>query len=144
MTVKPKSKPASGDVIMGTITFHNNPLPRYQCWGSGCDQMMTFQLLLEAARAQPHRPPMRAWLELDGKPNHQVMRFQIMAPSNAQIMMSDVRATILASTKPEEMVLATAVPHIAPSRLVTAARTTACRGVRTLVETTVAIELAVS
>ena len=42
------------------------------------------------------------------------------------------------------MVLATAVPHSAPSRLVIAASTTACRGVSTLVETTVAIELAVS
>ncbi len=42
------------------------------------------------------------------------------------------------------MVLATAVPHSAPIRLVVAARATACRGVSTLVATTVAMELAVS
>ena len=42
------------------------------------------------------------------------------------------------------MVVATAVPHRAPIRLVQAAITTACRGVSTLVATTVAIELAVS
>ena len=49
-----------------------------------------------------------------------------------------------ASTSPEEIVLATAVPHSAPIRFVLAASTTAWRGVRTLVETTVAMELAVS
>ena len=42
------------------------------------------------------------------------------------------------------MVLATAVPQMAPRRLVVAARNTAWRGVSTLVETTVAMELAVS
>src|SRR5580693_4708129 len=72
------------------------------------------------------------------------MRFQMMAPSSAQIMMSEVIATALESTNPEVMVLATAVPHMAPTRLVQAASTTAWRGVRTLVETTVAMELAVS
>ena len=52
--------------------------------------------------------------------------------------------TTFVSTRPEAMVLATAVPHSAPSRLVAAASTTAWRGVSTLVETTVAMELAVS
>src|SRR5688500_14415515 len=42
------------------------------------------------------------------------------------------------------MVLATAVPHSAPTRLVAAARATACIGVSTLVATTVAMEFAVS
>src|ERR1043166_8677797 len=102
--------------------------------------MMTFQLLPEAASADPHSPPIKAWLELEGRPNHQVSRFQMMAPSKAQIMMSELMCTSLVSTSPEVMVLATAVPHIAPSKLVIAASRTACRGVRTLVETTVAIE----
>ena len=48
------------------------------------------------------------------------------------------------STSPAEMVFATAVPYIAPTRFVTAARMIAMRGVSTFVETTVAIELAVS
>src|SRR5438552_2248003 len=103
--------------------------------------MITCQLLLEAASAEPHKPPISAWLELEGSPNHQVSRFQIIAPSKAQMMMPEVIVTCLESIRPEEMVLATAVPHMAPSRLVAAARTTAWRGVNTLVETTVAIEL---
>jgi len=49
-----------------------------------------------------------------------------------------------ASTRPEETVLATANPASAPIRLVHAAIKIAWRGVSTLVETTVAIEFAVS
>src|SRR3954453_22956565 len=48
------------------------------------------------------------------------------------------------SIMPDAMVVATAVPHRAPMRFVNAAMSTAWRGVRTLVATTVAIELAVS
>src|SRR5439155_12087240 len=118
--------------------------PRYQCCGLGWDQTMTCQLSLEAARAEPHRPPISAWLELEGSPNHQVTRFHIVAPSKAQMMMSEVMATNLESTRPEEIVWATAVPHIAPRRLVTGASTTAWRGFRNLVQTTVALVLAVS
>src|SRR6266581_3889069 len=142
--MKPRMRPAMGEVSMGTITFHSKPLPSQKCCLLGCDQIMTFQLPLEAARAEPQRPPMSAWLELDGRPNHQVSRFQMIAPSRAQMMMSELITTSFESTSPDEMVLATAVPHMAPSRLVTAASRTAWRGVSTLVETTVAIELAVS
>ena len=52
--------------------------------------------------------------------------------------------TALLSISPEEMVFATAVPHSAPSRFVPAAMATACFGVKTFVETTVAMEFAVS
>src|SRR5258706_4278480 len=127
-----------GEVPIGTMTFQRMPLPRYQCWALGWDQMMTCQLFCDAASAEPHNPPIRAWLELDGSPNHQVSRFQKIAPSKAQMMMPEDMETSLASIKPEEMVLATAVPHIAPRRFVVAARSTAWRGVRTLVGTTVA------
>ena len=34
----------------------------------------------DEAMAAPQSPPTRAWLELDGRPNHQVTRFQMMAP----------------------------------------------------------------
>src|SRR6266550_3576424 len=106
------------------------------------DQTMTPQLLCAAARHAPHSPPTNACDELDGNPTHHVTRSHTMAPSSAHTRISDV--TIFASTSPEAMVFATAVPQSAPTRLVAAAITTAWRGVRTFVETTVAIELAVS
>src|SRR5437667_1066408 len=65
-----------------------------------------------------------------------------MAPKSEQMRICGETASIW--TSPEEMVLATAVPHIAPSRFVSAASTTAWRGVKTFVETTVAMEFAVS
>src|SRR5689334_9473908 len=138
MMRKPRTKPAMGEVIMGTMTFQSSPLPNQKCSLLGSDQMMTCQLPSEAARAEPQRPPISAWLELEGKPNHQVMRFQMIAPRRAQMMIWELMLTSVELISPEEIVLATAVPHIAPTRLVTAARITACRGVRTLVETTVA------
>ena len=79
-----------------------------------------------------------------GRPNHQVIRFQVMAPRSVQMRMSEVMDTNWASMRPEEMVFATAVPNMAPRRFVIAASTTAWRGVSTLVETMVAMELAVS
>src|ERR1700690_3433178 len=72
----------------------------------------------------------------------QIRRFQGVAANNAQIRTSDVAT--FGSTRPEAMVVATAVPMKAPIRLVTAASMTAWRGVNTLVATTVAMELAVS
>jgi hypothetical protein len=66
----------------------------------------------------------------------------MMAPSRAHISTSC--EAILGSTRPEAIVEATAVPHRAPKRFVTAAIITACRGLRTRVATIVAIELAVS
>ena len=73
-----------------------------------------------------------------------MIKFQVMAPKRVQISIPLVRVKMCVSTRPDAIVLATAVPHSAPIRLVTAASKTACLGVRTLVETTVAIELAVS
>ena len=52
--------------------------------------------------------------------------------------------TNFASTRPEVIVLATAVPTMAPPRLVMVASRIAWRGWSTRVETTVAMELAVS
>src|SRR5579872_4330610 len=100
MMMNPSTKPRSGERNIGAITFHNRPAPLYQCSLLGCDQMMTLQLLCEAASAAPQSAPISAWLELDGNPNHQVSRFQAIAPSSVQMMMSDVMETILASTRP--------------------------------------------
>ena len=85
---------------------------------------------------------MSAWLELEGRPSHQVMRFQTMAPTRAEKIVAMV--TTLVSTSPLPMVVATAVPASAPMRLKKAAIQMAWRGVRTLVETTVAMALAAS
>ncbi len=143
ISAKPMTNPASGEVIIGRITFGHRPLPAHQC-APGCDQMIACQLLCAPASAAPHRPPTSACEELEGKPHHQVIKSQIVAPSNAQISSEGVTSTRPASIRPVEIVLATAVPQSAPSRLVTAASNTACAGLRALVATTVAIELAVS
>src|SRR5690349_19893930 len=101
--------------------------------------MITCQLFLEAARAAPQSPPINAWLELEGMPKYHVTRFQTMAPIKAHTRIWLVRLNVLVSTRPEAMVLATAVPQRAPNKLVKAAKSTACRGDNTLVETTVAM-----
>ena len=61
----------------------------------------------------------------DGSPSHQVIRFQMMPPSRAHSSSCEPTSTTPASIRPEAMVLATAVPHRAPIRLVEAARATA-------------------
>ena len=106
------------------------------------DQMMADQRLSEAANTAPQSPPTSACDELDGKPNHHVSKLQRMAAVSAQH--STGMVATWASTSPDAIVAATAVPKNAPMRFVTAASKIACRGVSTLVETTVAMELAVS
>src|SRR3954452_7030534 len=141
MMKKPSTKPSTGDANIGMMTFQSRPLLGYQCAISGNDQMTTCQLRA-AATAAPTRPPTRAWLELLGKPAHQVTRFQVIAASSAQT--SNSCGATGGSTSPEAIVVATAVPHNAPTRLVQAAMITACLGESTLVATTVAMEFAVS
>src|SRR5688572_30574781 len=99
------------------------PLPSHQCSFPGTLQIITLQLLRDAAKHAPHSPPTSAWEELDGNPKYQVSKFHTMPPINAHTMTSEV--TMFVSTNPDAMVLATAVPHNAPSRLVMAARTMA-------------------
>ena len=144
MMTMPSMKPAAGEVSIGRMTLGTRPLPCHQCAPPGTFQMMAFQLSPAAASAAPHRPPTRACEDEDGRPHHQVIRFHTVAPARAQISTPDVTCTTPVSTRPEAMVLATAVPARAPSRLVPAASSTACAGLSTLVATTVAIELAVS
>ena len=57
---------------------------------------------------------------LEGIPAHQVIRFQVIAPTRAEKMV--IMVTTLVSTSPLPIVLATAVPYKAPIRLKTAAR----------------------
>src|ERR1700739_1423604 len=108
MMMKPRMNPARGDVIIGTRTFQSNPLPSHQWLLSGTAQTITCQLLWAAASEAPHKPPMSAWLELEGRPNHQVNKFQKMAPMSAQMMRLEEMATSFVSMRPPAMVLATA------------------------------------
>src|SRR6266851_9146522 len=86
---------------------------------------------------------MRAWEELVGRPRMRVIRFQEIAPSRPASrtcwLMSSMRIM------PLPMVLATAVPKTkAAMKFQKAAQATARKGVKTRVETTVAMELAAS
>ena len=139
----PKVKPTSGELTIGINTFQSMPLFSVQT-AAVFDHINTSILLPPAAKAAPHKPPIKAWLEEDGNPKAQVIRFQIIAPVSAQINISELILTMPVSTNPDEIVLATAVPEKAPTKLVIAASITACVGVKTFVATTVAIEFAVS
>src|SRR4029077_17939160 len=131
-TRAPRKKPAGGDVIIGTTTFGHSPLFHFN----------TDQFPRAVARAAPHNHQISAWLELDGKPTPHVVIFQAKAAMSAHSTVAIV--TKLVSTKPFPMVEATAPTKRAPVKLKIAAITMACRGVSTLVETTVAMALAAS
>src|ERR1035437_9021765 len=95
---------------------------------------------------EPSIPPIRAWLELDGSPRYQVARFQTIAPiSPARMIFSPdslTKRSLL--TMPLAIVAATLKEMKAPTKLSAAAQRTATLGLSARVETTVAIELAVS
>src|SRR5213080_601848 len=122
ITSAPRTKPATGDVIIGNTTFGQRPLSHFS----------TNQLPLAVAMAAPQSPPIRAWLELEGRPTHQVVMFQAKGAIKAQSTVA--RVTTFVSTSPFPMVEATAPPARAPVRLKNAAIMIACRGVKTLVE----------
>src|SRR5690606_492036 len=143
MTIRPRVKPARGEVTMGRTTFQKMPWLLVQS-SAARDQISTSKLLSAADSAAPIRPPIRAWLDEDGRPNHQVIRFQMTPPDSAQMITCELTTSTSASIRPEELILATAEPQRAPTRFMKAARATACIGVSTLVATTVAMELAVS
>src|SRR5436190_3565720 len=86
---------------------------------------------------------MSAWDDEVGRPNHHVSRSQAIAPTrpeNTTASVSDSGRTTLVA-----IVAATFVPKIRnATKLKNAAQTTAARGVRTRVETTVAMEFAAS
>src|SRR5690606_35847903 len=97
-----------------------------------------------AAMAAPPSPPMSACEEDDGRPNHQVSRFQAMAPTRPAAQIASPTPPSGASMMPLPMVLATLVPRNAPARLATAAIASAMRGVRARVDTDVAMAFAAS
>ncbi len=56
----------------------------------------------------PTKPPMRAWDELEGMPNHHVTRFQTTAANKAALR--TVMVMLSGSVRPVPMVSATATP----------------------------------
>src|SRR5512146_1904504 len=94
------------------------------------------------ASAAPTRPPISACDEDEGRPSHQVIRFQVIAPSNAARSVWFV--TWPRSMMPFPTVFAAAVVTKAPARFATAAIRTASRGDSARVETDVATAFAVS
>src|SRR5215218_4843847 len=114
----------------------------------GMNRMVFSRLLASStpkpalATPAPAKPPMRACEDEVGRPSHQVRRFQAMAPASpakTTASLTTAESTVLPT------VLATCVWKTRKAmKLNRAAQTTASRGVRTRVETTVAMELAAS
>ena len=95
------------------------------------------------ATAAPAYPPISAWDEDVGKPPHHVIKSHTIAPIKPPRM--TVGSTIERSIKPLPSVFATAVPRPnAATKLKNAAHTTAVAGLKTRVDTIVAIEFALS
>ena len=93
-------------------------------------------------KAAPNNPPMRAYEELLGMPKYQVIKFQAIAPDNAEMIMGSVAA--LASIRPVVIVSATPLICVAPRVLSTPAMTMAIKGLSTLVAMTVETTFAAS
>jgi len=91
----------------------------------------------------PTRPPISACEDEDGRPKYHVIRFQLMAPSSPAITTINP-ALPLGGSMTSLTVLATSWPRNAPTKFITAAITSAMRGVRARVETDVAIAFAAS
>src|SRR5215213_2674234 len=128
MSRNPSAIPNSGDSGMNRMVFSR--LPRSSAPKPAL------------AIPAPANPPMRACDEEVGSPSHQVRKFQATAPT------SPAKTTASLTTSGSTVlptVLATAVWKTRKAmKLKKAAQRTASRGVSTLVETTVAIELAAS
>ena len=87
-------------------------------------------------------PPISACEDDEGSPNHQVTRFQTIAPIRPAKTVISV--TVAALTIPVAIVAATASDRKAPTKFSVAAISTASRGGMARVDTDVAIEFAVS
>ena len=95
--------------------------------------------------AAPMRPPIRAWLLELGIDKRHVIRFQLIAPSNAATRTRDPAPSIFSSTMSPLMVLATVTPKTnAPTKLAVAESRIAYSGFSARVATDVAIAFAVS
>src|SRR5262249_704764 len=104
-----KTSGEGGTNVFSFLSLTSLNLIAVQTLGGWLDPLTVAALTATAAlKAAPTRLPTKAWLELEGIPNHQVNKFQKMAATSPQMSTSCV--TNRASTKPEEIVLATAKP----------------------------------
>jgi hypothetical protein len=105
--------------------------------------VITTELQPELATAAPTNPPTRVCEELDGSPNHHVNKFHAIAAINADAI--TVRLITSGLMTPLPIVVATFNGKTRKAiKLKNDAMTTAAKGERTFVETTVAIEFAES
>src|SRR5512140_915864 len=136
MTAVPRTIPMIGDSTMKT-TILMMPLATSPDGPS-------------AGSVAPIIPPASACEDDDGRPHHQVARFQAMAPTRDEKITASTNADPCALSRsnwmiPFPIVLATwSPPPNAAMKLKNAAQATATVGASTRVETTVAIELAAS
>ncbi len=123
-----KDMPSSGDTTMKMTVF------------SKLAELTTLQPAL--AMPAPTTPPISAWDDEVGSPSHQVVRFQAMAPTRPPNTTASL--TTLGSMMVPTVLATWVLKTRKAMKLKNAAQTTASRGLSTLVETTVAIELAAS
>ena len=129
MVASASRSPTSGEMTIATTVLVTPP--------------HTMAPLPAAARPAPTIPPTSACELLDGSPAHQVMASQAMAPNRAANRTLPLIAS--SETMPVPIVWATCRPNTRKAmKLKKAAHNTATLGDRTLVDTTVAIELAAS
>src|SRR3954471_19393104 len=122
-------KASTGATSAGTITFPSRPSQ------STAD-------VPACASIAPTTPPIKACEELDGRPAHQVTRFQTIAPTRpAKITVNVISPE---STMPLAIVAATCSERNAPTKFRIAAPPTATFGGSARVEIEVATTLAVS
>ena len=50
------------------------------------DQIMALQSPWDLAKVAPQSPPTKAWVELEGRLNHQVSKFQMIPPNSAMMI----------------------------------------------------------
>ncbi len=129
MIAAARENPISGESTIGMTTFSTTPS---QC------------TTVAEASAEPTRPPMSAWLEEEGRPKYQVIRFHVIAPISPAATTTRPCEPSGASMMPLPTVCATWVPRWAPMKFMAAAMNNAALGVRARVETEVAMAFAAS
>src|ERR1035437_3462067 len=82
MMPNPTTMPQAGERNIGPTTLGHSP-SRPWVAGFRTDYLITDHSLAAEARVAPQRPPISAWLELEGRPSHHVNRFQAIAASSA-------------------------------------------------------------
>src|SRR3954452_6430326 len=102
-----------GDKNMGRMTLSTSPL---------------HLTVVDDPTAAPTSPPMSACVDDEGSPDHQVMRFQMMAPTNAEKTTRRPCVPLGVVMMPSPTVAATLVEMSAPTTLSPAAIASAVNG----------------